>query len=166
MKRRSSRSRSVTPVEQLSAFIGLEPVKVEIEHDASPDTMRHIVSLRMPDQLLEREPGMATPTVDLARQRVDNYASGFLAAGARQVFAFGWNQRLNFPHALAMSDSTMGELFNARAGGTPAGFVGWRDTMFDSARTPAAWPPSRAVLSSYSGCPLMTSSGEKNREKC
>ena len=54
MKRRSSRSRSVTPVEQLSAFVGLEPVTIEAEHEASPDTMRHIVSLRMPDQLLER----------------------------------------------------------------------------------------------------------------
>lgn len=54
MKRRTSRSRSLTPVEQLSAFIGLEPVTVEIEHEPNADTMRHIVSLRMPDQLLER----------------------------------------------------------------------------------------------------------------
>ncbi|MEO8511877.1 MAG: ribbon-helix-helix protein, CopG family [Chloroflexota bacterium] len=54
MKRRSSRPRSVTPVEQLSAFVGFDAVAVEVEHAPSPDTMRHIVSLRMPDQLLER----------------------------------------------------------------------------------------------------------------
>ena len=54
MKRRSSRPRSVTPVEQLSAFVGFDAVAVAAEHEPSPDTMRHIVSLRMPDQLLER----------------------------------------------------------------------------------------------------------------
>lgn len=54
MKRRSSRSRSVTPVEQLSAFVGLDPMTIEVDHEPSPDTMRHIVSLRMPDALLER----------------------------------------------------------------------------------------------------------------
>ena len=33
------------------------------------------------------EPGKAAPTDDQARQRVDNYAAGFLAAGARTVIA-------------------------------------------------------------------------------
>jgi hypothetical protein len=35
------------------------------------------------------EPGMAEPTWDVARQRVDNYAQGFLAAGAQAVLADG-----------------------------------------------------------------------------
>ncbi len=35
------------------------------------------------------EPGLAEPTLDVARQRVDNYASAFLKAGARAVIADG-----------------------------------------------------------------------------
>lgn len=84
------------------------------------------------------EPGMAIPSVDLARARVDNYASGFLAAGARAVFAFGWTQKVNYPRALATSDSTMSELFTTAASGSPAGYIGWRDTTHASVRTPGA----------------------------
>ena len=40
--------------EQLSVFEGLEAVDAAIRHEPSPDTMRQIVSLRMPDSLLER----------------------------------------------------------------------------------------------------------------
>jgi predicted transcriptional regulator len=39
--------------EQLSVFEELAPVPVAI-HEPAPDTMRQIVSLRMPDALLER----------------------------------------------------------------------------------------------------------------
>ena len=42
-----------TPAEQLSVFEDLAPVPVPI-HEPAPDTMRQIVSLRMPDALLER----------------------------------------------------------------------------------------------------------------
>ncbi len=46
-------SKRRTPAsEQLSAFEGLEPIDRAPEH--GPDTMRQIVSLRMPDALLER----------------------------------------------------------------------------------------------------------------
>lgn len=54
MKRRPHPPRRAAPDEQLSAFAGLEAVVVELEPEPSPDTMRHIVSLRMPDALLER----------------------------------------------------------------------------------------------------------------
>ncbi|MGI8928968.1 MAG: FlgD immunoglobulin-like domain containing protein [Candidatus Limnocylindrales bacterium] len=84
------------------------------------------------------EAGMAIPSEDLARQRVDNFANGFLAAGARAVFAFGWNQKLNYPDALARSNSTMDQMFMTVAGGSPAGHVGWREARFDSERTPGA----------------------------
>ncbi len=47
------RARESGPVEQLSAFGGLEPVELPAP-EPSPDTMRQIVSLRMPDALLER----------------------------------------------------------------------------------------------------------------
>ncbi len=84
------------------------------------------------------EPGSATPSEELARERVDNFASGYLGAGARAVFAFGWNQRLDYPKALATSTSTMDELFMTTGGGSPAGWVGWHDNRFDSQRTPGA----------------------------
>ena len=84
------------------------------------------------------EPGNTIPSEDLARERVDNFASGFLGAGARAVFAFGWNQKLNFMNALATSNSTMDQLFMTTAGGSPAGFVGWQDHRFESQRTPGA----------------------------
>ena len=82
------------------------------------------------------EPGMAIPTEDLARERVDNFASGYLGAGAKAVFAFGWNQKLNYSNALMSSNLTMDQMFMTSAGGSPAGFVGWRDRRFESVRTP------------------------------
>ena len=54
MRRRAGRSTAAAEAEQLSVgFEGLE-VAPSTEAEPSPDTMRHIVSLRMPDQLLER----------------------------------------------------------------------------------------------------------------
>lgn len=53
MKRRSTPERR--PVEQLSVgFEGLEVRPLDALAEASPDTMRQIVSLRMPDALLQR----------------------------------------------------------------------------------------------------------------
>lgn len=40
--------------EQLSAFEGLEPIATPLPPEPSPDTMRQIVSLRMPDGLMDR----------------------------------------------------------------------------------------------------------------
>jgi flagellar hook assembly protein FlgD len=88
------------------------------------------------------EPGMAIPAVDLARQRVDNMASGWLAIGARAVFAFGWWQKLNYPQALMNTDETMDQLFMTPAtgayAGSPAGYTDWNESRFDSQRTPGA----------------------------
>jgi len=88
------------------------------------------------------EPGMAIPGEDLARERVDNFASGWLEVGARVVFAYGWWQKLNYPDALMTTDKTMDELFMTvapgRSAGSPAGYVGWNDARFDSQRTPGA----------------------------
>jgi len=47
------RRERVTRVEQLSVFQGLEDA-TPLPHEPAPDTMRQIVSLRMPDALLER----------------------------------------------------------------------------------------------------------------
>src|SRR5687768_4973650 len=40
------------------------------------------------------------PVVDIARQHVDNYASGWLAVGAAAVFAFANGSRHNYPEQL------------------------------------------------------------------
>jgi flagellar hook assembly protein FlgD len=107
------------------------------------------------------EPGTAIPTEALARERIDNYASGFLAAGARAVFAFGWNQKLNYARALATTDSTMEELFMTSGGGSPAGYIGWRDRRLDSVRTPGASihvdpHPTYGYYRALTGDPSMT----------
>jgi hypothetical protein len=48
-----SRRKDRAAAEQLSAFGDLE-AEAPVEREPAPDTMRHIVSLRMPDALLER----------------------------------------------------------------------------------------------------------------
>lgn len=54
MRRRGARASGAAQAEQLS--VGFEGLEVAAEPTPEPtaDTMRHIVSLRMPDQLLER----------------------------------------------------------------------------------------------------------------
>lgn len=84
------------------------------------------------------EPGMAIPSEDIARQRVDGFAAAFLAVGARAVFSFGWNQKLDFIKALNTTDKTMDELFMTPATSGINGFVGWRNKRFASVRTPGA----------------------------
>ncbi|CAN5253735.1 hypothetical protein BH24CHL7_BH24CHL7_04780 [soil metagenome] len=84
------------------------------------------------------EPGMAIPTVDVARQRVDGFAAAFLAVGARAVFSFGWNQKLDYIKALNTTDKSMDQLFMTAASGQINGFVGWRNQRFASVRTPGA----------------------------
>jgi hypothetical protein len=52
--RRVNAKKRVANGEQLSAFEGLEPIAAPLPSEPSPDTMRQIVSLRMPDGLMER----------------------------------------------------------------------------------------------------------------
>ena len=84
------------------------------------------------------ETGMSVPSQDIARQRVDNMANGWLAAGARAVFAYTWNQKLDYPRALMTSDSTMDEMFMTPGNGSPSGFIGWNNNRFASERSPGA----------------------------
>lgn len=57
------------------------------------------------------EPGRATPTPSVARQRVDNYAAGFLRAGARAVFAEGWRDTNYLMYGLFRTNRTMSQIF-------------------------------------------------------
>jgi predicted DNA-binding protein len=82
--------RRVSVAEQLSAFEGLDPVAPQPEHGV--DTMRQIVSLRMPDALLER-------VESVARQRGISPSSlmrALIAAGLDRSYA-----AVTEPHDLA-----------------------------------------------------------------
>jgi hypothetical protein len=84
------------------------------------------------------EPGMALPTWDVARQRVDNVASGFLFAGAKAVFAYATGSVTPIVDALFTTDKTMDQVFMTE-GTRPEpyyGFTGWDDRYFDSLRMP------------------------------
>ncbi|MDP8905480.1 MAG: fibronectin type III domain-containing protein [Chloroflexota bacterium] len=84
------------------------------------------------------EPGMAIPGWDVARQRVDNFAAGFLYVGARAVFAYGTGTVVPVVDALFTTDKTMDEIFMTPGAKPQAhyGFVGWDNRRFDSERMP------------------------------
>ncbi len=79
------------------------------------------------------ELGTPIPSADLARERVDNFASGWLAVGAGAVFALQWGTRVNYPEELMTTDSNVDALFM-----NPREYVGWNDLYFNSVRTPGA----------------------------
>jgi flagellar hook assembly protein FlgD len=111
------------------------------------------------------EPGMARPTYDVARQRVDNYAAGFLAVGARAVFAYGWQTVRDVLTLLMTTHQTMDGIFEtrgARSDNPFYGFVGWDDRTFDSVRMPGFKnhldpDPEDGYLRAVSGDLTMTS---------
>ena len=92
------------------------------------------------------EPGMALPTQDVAFQRADNFSSTLLAAGARAVFALGWQPGVDLARALVNTHQTMEGFFESRdaTNGDPHylpyhGWVGWKPNIYlDSVRTPGA----------------------------
>jgi flagellar hook assembly protein FlgD len=93
------------------------------------------------------EPGMPIPTTDVARQRVDNFASGFLAIGAKAVFALGWQPGEDVVNSLFdATPKTMDDIFMTRFGSNRDGsykpyfgWIGWKPNLyFDSVRTPGA----------------------------
>ena len=59
------------------------------------------------------EPGQAEPTVDVAKQRVDNYAAGFLAAGARAVVADGLMGPAYYIRSLFTTDQSVDQMWRA-----------------------------------------------------
>jgi hypothetical protein len=84
------------------------------------------------------EPGMAIPSADVARQRVDNYAASFLYAGARAVFALETGSFTYVLDLLFGSTKTMDQVFSTKGSQGQAyyGFVGTNDQYFDSERMP------------------------------
>jgi flagellar hook assembly protein FlgD len=86
------------------------------------------------------------PRRAIAVQRVDNFAAGFLAAGARTVFAWRIQAGENLVDALFTEHKSMDDIFRMRFGsnldGSWLAYYGWvgssPDLYFDSARTPGA----------------------------
>jgi flagellar hook assembly protein FlgD len=86
------------------------------------------------------------PKQALAVTRVDNFAAGFLAAGARVVFALRMQPGENIVNALFTQHKTMDGLFRMRFGSNSDGswkaYYGWvgqyPNLYFDSVRTPGA----------------------------
>lgn len=86
------------------------------------------------------EPGMAKPGWDIARQRVDNFASGYLAAGARAVFAYSMQRFQRTLGQLFTTNATIEQIFKT-PGSRPHAYYGWIGAdprTFDSVRTPGA----------------------------
>jgi flagellar hook assembly protein FlgD len=86
------------------------------------------------------EPGMAIPSWDVARQRVDNFAAGFLAVGARAVFAYSWQQFNKTLTSLFSTNKTVEKIF-MEPGYRPNAYFGWIGAdprQFPSDRTPGA----------------------------
>jgi len=85
--------------------------------------------------------GMAIPSRAVAVERVDNFANGFLASGARVVWALGWQPGADVINALHLEDSTMDAVFMTRyRDGAPpmSGWIGARPGYYESVRTPGA----------------------------
>ena len=59
------------------------------------------------------EPGHAEPTVDVAKERADNYAAGFLAAGARAVIADGLMGPAYYIRSLFTTHQTVDQMWRA-----------------------------------------------------
>lgn len=84
------------------------------------------------------ETWQTAPTETVARERVDNFAAGFLAAGARTYFAYYYEQTRDMVKDLFTTHQTMDELFMMKGAHDYDGFDGSYDPYFASVRTPGA----------------------------
>jgi hypothetical protein len=79
------------------------------------------------------EPGRAKPSKSTAMKRVDGYATGFLRAGARAVFANGHGSLTSILTDIFTTDKAVGQIFQ-----DDHAFDGGRDFTFASKRNPWA----------------------------
>ena len=73
--------------------------------------------------------GRANPTMSVAKQRVDNYATGFLRANARAVFAEGITNAAYILYGLFKTNATIGSIFQSSSS-----WNGTYDFQFQSVR--------------------------------
>jgi flagellar hook assembly protein FlgD len=76
------------------------------------------------------EPGQPEPTLAVAEARIDNYAAGFLAAGARAVIADAHSDASWYVDQLFTTHQTLDQLFRAKPWGAGNTFT------FESMRSP------------------------------
>ncbi len=76
--------------------------------------------------------GSPNPTLNVAKQRVDNFASGFLRANARAVFAEGITNAGYILYSLFKTTRTIGAIFQASSN-----WSSQYDLQFQSMRNPA-----------------------------
>ena len=89
------------------------------------------------------EPGGAAPSVSVARQRLDNYAAGFLKAGASAVIADGHRGPVDYLRALFTTHQTIEQLWKTQpnAEGNVVSFASKRTpgaTAFSDPETPTS----------------------------
>lgn len=85
--------------------------------------------------------GMPIPSRNVAIERVDNFANGFLSIGARVVWALGWQPGADIVDALHREDATMDAIFMTRYRTTlnpRSGWIGHDPGYYDSVRIPGA----------------------------
>ena len=78
------------------------------------------------------EPGNAEPSLSVAHQRLDNYAAGFLKAGASAVIADGHSSPVSYLRSLFTTHQTIEQLWRTQPSAN--GHV----VAFNSVRTPGA----------------------------
>ncbi|MGH9021475.1 MAG: hypothetical protein ACRDV0_10790, partial [Acidimicrobiales bacterium] len=88
------------------------------------------------------ETGAPEPTIPVARERVDNFASGFIKAGARAVIADAWTSGVIYDiDAIFTKDETIGDMW----GNAPNNqnheqpFVPVRNPQFQGVLDPDTW---------------------------
>ena len=99
------------------------------------------------------EPGNPEPTVSVARQRTDNYAAGFLKAGAAAVLADGHAGPQGYLRSLFTTHQTLQEMWRnqANANGNVVSFASSRTpgaTAFQDPNTPTSGFYRSLVVSS------------------
>jgi hypothetical protein len=85
------------------------------------------------------ESGAAEPTVSVARERVDNFASGFIKAGARTVIAQSWNSGVIYAiRSIFTTDQSMLDVWEAAPNrqGHVQPFVPARNPQFEGRLDP------------------------------
>ncbi len=121
------------------------------------------------------EPGLPEGTIDQARQRVDNYAAGFIAAGASAVIAEAWSSPSYFVKAILSggqsiqgawqaSPSANGNRFAFQSERSP-GYVAQMDpesrtSGFTRSIVMRTGLASRDVLAGAAGSPSAATAGE------
>ena len=88
------------------------------------------------------EPGRAAPTINVAKLRIDYFASSFLKTGAKAVFAEPKGSAAYILAGLFTSTMTMREIFNTGGGGT---------VSFASKRTPGATTIAKLKVRAVTG---------------